>query len=130
MSFSDSFTFEHVAFNADDYQTVVQWYVENLGLRVVRETPGQKAFLGDSSGRIVLELYANSTAPVLDLKNTHHLSVHIAFTVSDPDGAAEKLVSAGATLIDPPKSVEGDRLVMLQDPFGMSLQLIKRRDPM
>lgn len=130
MTPTNSFTFEHFALNSSDYEAVVQWYVENLGLKVVRDTPGEKTFLGDSSGRTVLELYSNHSAPVLDLANSHHLSMHVAFTVSDPDTAAEDLVSAGATIIDPPKTVDGDRLVMLQDPFGLSLQLIKRATPM
>ena len=127
---SHSFHFEHVALNTEDYERAVQWYIQNLGLSVARDTPGEKTFLRDAGGRTVLEVYSNRNAPVLDFEDMHYLSLHIAFAVDDPDAAAEALVSAGASIVDPPRTVEGDRLVMLKDPYGIAIQLIRRSQPM
>lgn len=119
-----------MALNLSDYQEAVRWYTRHLGLTVVRDDPGTKVFLGDSMGRTALELYTNTEAGVPDYADMHHLSLHIAFAVDDPDECAAALVNAGAVMIDPPRTVGGDRLAMLRDPWGVCLQFIHREEPM
>jgi glyoxylase I family protein len=127
------FTFEHAALNlkdADQVSAAERWYTRHLCLRTVRRTPSGAIFLADPTGRVVLELYANPAAPALDLPAQHFLSFHLAFLSADPEETARRLVSAGATIAEAAKEVNGDRMIMLRDPFGVCLQLMRRREPL
>ena len=131
MSDYADFTFAHAGLNVEDFKAAEAWYVENLNMTVARSVPGNMSFLADPTGRVILEVYSNKTAPVMDFKKTHFLTLHMAFLVEDPQKTAEKLVKAGATIIDPFKTVpdSGDQMIMLQDPYGLSIQFIKRKNP-
>ena len=118
--------FEHFGINVADKKRATQWYVENLGLTVVRDVPEKMAFLADANGIVMLEVYHNPNAERLDYAATDPLAFHVAFEVADPKAAAEQLVEAGATIVDPFKRAGDDEMVMLRDPFGMALQLVHR----
>lgn len=122
--------FEHFGLNVADKQQTVDWYVENLGLKVVRDVPGKMAFLADANGVVMLEVYRNSGAPQLAFSQTDALAFHMAFEVDDAAESAERLVQAGATIVDPFKRAGDDAMVMLRDPFGVALQLVQRGNPM
>jgi len=126
----DTIRFEHAALNLPDYQAATAWYKEHLGLQIARDYPGEKTFLADGHGRTILELYTNPDAPFLDLHQTNSLSLHLAFNVDDPDTTADRLVAAGASLESAPVDSGPDRVIWLKDPFGVSIQLIRRQDPM
>ena len=132
MSKYADFTFAHAGLNVEDFKAAEAWYVENLNLTVARSVPGNMSFLADPTGRVILEVYSNKAASVMDFKKTHFLTLHMAFLVEDPERTAEKLVKAGATITDPFKVVpgSGDKMIMLQDPYGLSIQFIKRKEPM
>ena len=131
MSHYPDFTFAHTGLNVVDMDAAASWYVENLKLTIARKVEGTMTFLADPTGRVILELYANPSAAVLELPATHWLTFHLAFLVDDPEAAAEKLLAAGATIYDAYKlTPAGDQMIMLQDPFGLSIQFIKRSQPM
>jgi catechol 2,3-dioxygenase-like lactoylglutathione lyase family enzyme len=119
-------TFEHVALNLKDYREAADWYCTNLGMTIVREKPGAMVFLADEAGTIVLELYANPEADLLNAAGLHPLTLHLAFAVDDVVSEAERLLAAGCTLSEQTKTVGADTLAMLRDPFGVSLQLVHR----
>ncbi|MDB5264352.1 MAG: ribosomal protein, partial [Adhaeribacter sp.] len=50
---------EHFALNVENPIAMAAWYVNNLGLRVVRQTTAAPftTFLADDSGRIMIEIY-------------------------------------------------------------------------
>ena len=125
------FTFAHTGLNVSDRDACAAWYTEHLNLKVVRSVPGNMIFLADQTGRVVLEIYSNPAAPVLDFTDIHFLSLHLAFLVEDPDGKAKELIAAGATVAEEYKVTDvEDRMIMLRDPFGVCIQLIKRKEPM
>lgn len=131
MSQYPDFTFAHAGLNVPDMDAVRDWYIKNLNLTVARYTPDVFCFLADPTGRVVLEVYHNPQGPVLDFPRTHFLTMHLAFLAADPQAIADKLIAAGATVADPYKETPaGDRMIMLQDPFGISLQFIRRKEPM
>lgn len=131
MSKYPEFTFAHTGLNVHNMDAVSDWYVRNLNLTVARRVEGVMTFLADPTGRVIIEFYANGTAPVLKFPETHSLTLHLAFLVKDPKGTAERLVAAGATVAEEYKiTPAGDSMVMLQDPFGISVQIIRRADPM
>ncbi len=130
MSMQPDFTFEHVALNVPDRERAEKWYAENLGLTVARSVPGGACFLADPTGRVVFELYANPAHASLDFGPLHPLTFHVAFVVSNLSQEAARLSAAGARVVEELKTVNGDTMIMMRDPFGMGLQLMKRKDPM
>ena len=124
-------TFAHVGLNVADMDAVSDWYVKHLGLTIARRIEGSMTFLADPTGRVVVEFYANPAAAVMDFPSTHPLTLHLAFLADDPDATAEQLIGAGATVAEAAKTTPaGDRMVMLRDPFGICVQLIRRANPM
>jgi len=123
---------EHIAWNVADPAAVADWYVSNLGMRVVRSGPApmHMRFLADAKGRAVIEIYNNIADPIPDYAAQHPARLHFAFHTDDPDGSRDELIAAGATLVDEQTAADGSRLVMLRDPWGLALQLCKRTVPL
>lgn len=123
---------EHIACNVSDPAAMAAWYVANLGMRIVRQSPTAPFihFLADAGGRTVIEIYSNAADPVPDYPKMHPLRLHIAFATSDPDASRAALVAAGATAVDDQTTADGSRLIMLRDPWGLPLQLCKRPSPL
>lgn len=123
---------EHIACNVSDPAAMAAWYVEHLGMRIVRKAEAAPFihFLADASGRVVIEIYSNAADPVPDYSKMHPLRFHVAFATSDPEGSRAALVAAGATAVDDQTTADGSRLIMLRDPWGLPLQLCKRANPL
>ena len=119
---------EHFACNVSDPVAMAAWYVQHLGMRVLRQNPAPPHihFLADASGRVVMEIYSNAADPVPDYRAMHPMRFHLAFAAPDPDQARAALVAAGATFVDEQTQPDGSRLLMLRDPWGLPLQLCKR----
>jgi catechol 2,3-dioxygenase-like lactoylglutathione lyase family enzyme len=119
---------EHIAWNVSDPPAMAAWYVENLGMRILRQstTSPHVHFLSDASGRTVIEIYNNTADPIPDYAAQHWLRFHVAFDAPDPDGARDALVAAGATFVSDQTMDDGSRLLMLRDPWGIPVQLCKR----
>lgn len=124
--------FEHLALNVHDPVAVAAWYVEHLGMDIVRQGPPpvHMHFLADASRRAMIELYTNSAAPVDVYRDMHPAQLHLAFTSADPAADTARLVAAGATLLDDQQAPDGSHLVMLRDPWGLPIQLARRATPM
>ena len=124
---------EHLALNVAHPVAMAQWYVEHLGMTIVRDGPPPVSvrFLADSGGRVMLEVYRNPPDAVPDYAAIDPLLLHIAFVADDVDTARDRLIAAGAIPVgDIEVTPAGDRLVMLRDPWGLAIQLAKRVDPM
>jgi predicted enzyme related to lactoylglutathione lyase len=79
---------------------------------------------------VVLEIYSNDADPFPDYASMHPIRLHLAFAAADPAGARAALVAAGATIVDEQTTADGSQLVMLRDPWGLALQLVKRATPL
>jgi glyoxylase I family protein len=123
---------EHVAFNVADPVAAAAWYVQHLGMRVARHGggPTEIHFLADAAGASVVELYRNPAAAVPEYAAMHPMQMHIAFAADDPDAEAARLQGAGAVLEDTSDLPDGSRLVMLRDPWGVPVQLVRRATPL
>ena len=123
---------EHFACNVADPVAMAAWYVEHLGMRIVRRVPAPPHihFLADASSRVVIEIYSNSADPIPDYPSMHPLRFHLAFAADDPDAVKAALIAAGATFVDEQTLADGSRLLMLRDPWGLALQLAKRTTPL
>lgn len=124
--------FEHLAINVGDPAAVAAWYVEHLGMKVVRrgEPPVHMHFLADAARAALIEIYTNPSAPTDVYGSMHPAQLHVAFTSTDPDEDTARLLQAGATLVEHQRHPDGSRLVMLRDPWGLPIQLARRAVPM
>ena len=88
--------FEHFALNVSNPVEMGNWYVNNLEMKIVRsiEKAPFARFLADKTGRVVVELYSNSSAKIPEYKNAHPLEFHFAFMVEDVLHLKDKLLSA------------------------------------
>ncbi len=124
---------EHVALNVADPIKMAKWYVDNLGMKVLREgpPPANGRFLADSAGNMMLELYHNPPDAVPNYAAMDPLLLHVAFMVDDVDAIRSKLIAAGATAVDQVTvTPAGDKLAMLRDPWGFAIQFVHRAEPM
>jgi glyoxylase I family protein len=124
---------EHFAYQAQDPVSVAEWYVAHLGCVVKRSSgaPGHARFLADSAGVVMLEIYNHPRLTTPDYRGMDALLLHLAVMSTDPAGDRDRLVAAGATVVDDfTTSPAGDELVMLRDPWGFAIQLVRRAEPM
>ena len=123
--------FEHFALNVPDACAMSEWYVKHLGFAVTRsrEEAPYTRFLSDESGRVVVELYSNSSARTLDFEKEHPLTFHFAVVSRAAEQDRSRLEQAGATFFVEDRLPDGTRLIMLRDPWGVPLQLCQRTNP-
>jgi len=119
---------EHIAINVAEPEAMVKWYCENLGMKVRRKS-GKAYFTEDESGSVVLEIYHNPSAPVPDYRSMNLLVLHIAFCSENVAGDCSRLIAAGATANgEVVNASNGDVIANLRDPWGISIQLVKRAE--
>jgi|SaaInlStandDraft_1057018.scaffolds.fasta_scaffold10921_3 catechol 2,3-dioxygenase-like lactoylglutathione lyase family enzyme len=121
---------EHLAFNVKEAPAMISWYQEHLGMPIhfKSESPVYVAFLGEAPG--IMEIYNNPEKPYLDFKSLHQSAFHLAFVSLDLKADIERLEKAGATLIDDDgMDKDGYGTPFLRCPFGLPIQLCRRRTP-
>ena len=125
-------TFEHFALNVPKPIEMGQWYIDNCEMKLVKSMDKYPftRFLADKSGQIVLEIYSNTSQRIPEYNKQHPLEFHFALKVDNPVEAKNKLIEAGAKVEEEIKLDDGSHLIMLRDPFGIPLQLVKRGKPL
>lgn len=123
---------EHFAINVEEPLAMANWYEENMGLNIVKQSKDTPftTFMADISGRVMIEIYKNPPDEVPDYKNMDPLLVHIAYVSEDPTEDKKRLIEAGASELSDDRLEDGSHLVMLRDPWGVCIQLCKRGTPM
>ena len=123
---------EHFAISVIDPLAMAAWYVNHMGMTVVRKSDGASLthFLGDDSGQVMLEIYNNPPNQVPDYANMNPLLLHLAFVCENPTQTRAELELAGATFAEEVHIKDGSHLVMMRDPWGLAIQLCKRGVPM
>jgi catechol 2,3-dioxygenase-like lactoylglutathione lyase family enzyme len=123
--------FEHYALNVPDVRPMARWYVEYLGFKVARqrEDAPYTRFLADDTGRVIVELYTNPTAPITAFTTQHPLVFHFALVAMDARAECRRLEQAGAKLFLEEPQADGSMLIMMRDPWGVPIQLCQRAKP-
>src|SRR2546426_957125 len=91
---------EHAAFSVSDPVAMARWYVNHLGLRVVRSggaTQNNVHFLADDSGQAMIEIYRAANVEPPDYRALHPFIVPLAFVANDVKAERDRLIKAGAT---------------------------------
>ena len=122
---------EHCALQVPDALALADWYVKHLGCTVAR-SGGPPAFVRFlTAGPVLLEVYQGSIVPTPDYPSRHPSQFHLAFVSENLKADRDRLLAAGAIMAeDCFTSPAGDELLMLRDPWGIGLQLVKRAKPM
>ena len=123
--------FEHFAINVPDVRAMSLWYVDHLGMKIVRsiEEPPHTKFLADETGRVIVELYSNTSVSAPYYPNIPPLNFHIAFVAEDARATQTRLEDAGASAFSDDTLADGTVLVMMRDPWGVPRQLCQRNRP-
>lgn len=123
---------EHFAINVADPVAMAAWYVDNMGLTIVRKSDGPTLthFMADNSGQVMVEIYNNPPDQVPDYKSMNPLLLHLAFVCENPEQKRAELEKVGATFAEEVHVKDGSHLVMMRDPWGLAIQLCKRGVPM
>jgi glyoxylase I family protein len=97
-----------------------------LGWRALaRAIPGGFQRVGD------VGIYRNPAASIPDYRKADPLLMHVAYASDNPAADCDRLVQAGAAVVDELTTTPaGDAIVMLRDPWGVPIQLVKRAKPM
>lgn len=125
--------FEHIGINVKDPIAAAKWYSENLNMKIIREgtAPNYSTFVADSSTHMMIEFNYNKDYPTIDSLNLNYDSFHLAFCVSNISMIKEKLLNAGAAILnDIRKTDSGDQVLVLRDPWGLPIQFVQRVKPM
>jgi len=121
---------EHIGISVEKPIEMANWYQETLGFNIKFSAEDEEkgvAFLTDGSDKAMLEFGKIPNVSPLTEGLSHHLQLHIALRSEDPDKDAEYLVSKGATFIEKcPLRRPGENLIVLSDPWGNTIQLVKR----
>ncbi len=123
---------EHFAINVEHPREVADWYKEYLDFNMVKQEkePPYTTFLADDSGRVMIEIYNNPADQVPNYSDMNPLIMHLALVSESPAKDKKRLIEAGAIEVSDEILDDGSHLVMLRDPWGLSLQLCKRSNPM
>jgi catechol 2,3-dioxygenase-like lactoylglutathione lyase family enzyme len=115
---------EHCALQVPDAAAMADWYVKHLGCNIVRSGGAPTFTRFFAAGPV-------SAAPTLDFPAMHPAQLHLAFVCENIKADRDRLLAAGAKIADDCFTTPaGDELVMLRDPWGIGLQLVKRAKPM
>jgi len=123
---------EHFAVNVQEPKAMADWYVENMGMVIVKQQDQLPfmTFLADDSGQVMIEIYSNPIDQVPNYREMNPLIVHLAFVSDAPDRDKARLEKAGAITLSDDILEDGSHLVMMRDPWGLAIQLCKRAIPM
>jgi len=121
---------EHIGICVEKPIETANWYHETLGFNIKFSAEDEEkavAFITDGSDKVMLEIGKIPDVLPLTKRLSHHLQLHIALKSIDPDKDADYLVSKGATFIEKcPIKQPGENLIVLSDPWGNTIQLVRR----
>jgi glyoxylase I family protein len=106
-------------------------YVKHLGATVARAggAPQHGRFM--TVGGVLFEIYNNPAVSVSDYSEVEVMQLHLAFSSTDLKADRDRLVKAGARVIeDVSMTPAGDEIMMLRDPWNVPIQFVKRKEPM
>lgn len=131
--------FEHFAYNTPDQKIAALWMVEFMDLNIpwskdIDTTKNnyrnyRVPYVGDAGRNMSLELFGKPEVQ-MTLAQMKHDEIHIAYTTSEPEKLASRMVYGGAKIVTPArKDSNGDIIIDMVDPYNFPIRLIKRAKP-
>ena len=118
--------FNHLHLKTSNPQKTCQWYVDNLGAKIVREIPwadGRVKFDLDLHG---VPLSISAFVPGQDLEQHYGLE-HVALDTDDLPGTIELLKASGAPFLEERRLPSGSTLCFFEGPEGVLVEIVERR---
>ena len=119
---------EHIGLYASDPVKLADWYIEKLGLEVVRtlEKEGRPPiyFLQAEQGMVIEILPTNAERSTRELSDPGYS--HIGLIVEDFEQAAASLQDKGVTLSNVRQTSNGWTIGYFDDPEGNRLEIVYR----
>jgi lactoylglutathione lyase len=113
---------QHVHLKGEDPMKTAQFYIDNLGAKLIAEIPGRGARL-DLHG-----LQLNVTGVVASQSRKQLLGIeHIAVDTDDYNGTLAKLKANGVKILEEmPPNASGRRVCFLEAPDGAQVEIIEK----
>ena len=115
-----SFKLNHLHIKTPDPKETANWYVTNLGAKIVSET---------ASGGFRLDLHGLPLNVTDLIEGQTHDQVygmeHIAIDTDDINGTVEKLKAGGAKILEEIQADNGRRVCFFEGPQGVCLEVIE-----
>src|SRR3954470_9412836 len=122
---------DHPAIACYDVQRQINWYCNNLGMRVIArgETAALVGYGEDVKGGAMIELMAkkHDGPPPIEVPTYCPGLRHLALRVANVEEGRQKLTAAGATFIgEPGRAVGGGSIQSFRGAEGNELQIVER----
>jgi catechol 2,3-dioxygenase-like lactoylglutathione lyase family enzyme len=115
-----AFKLNHLHLKTDDPKKTADFYVANLGAKIVSEI-GTRGYRLDLHG-----LTINLTTHIADQTRQQVYGMeHFALNTDDLDGTVAKLKANGAKVLEEMTNASGRRICFLEGPDGVQLEIIE-----
>jgi catechol 2,3-dioxygenase-like lactoylglutathione lyase family enzyme len=115
-----AFKLNHLHLKTPDPQQTAQWYVNNLGAKIVSET---------ANGGFRIDLHGLPLNVTKFIDSQTHDQVygieHIAIDTDDIDGTVEHLKASGARILEETQVGGGRRVCFFEGPQGVCLEVLE-----
>lgn len=118
---------EHTAIAAANAASLADWYVDVLGFEVNYRS-ANAIFAKAADGTMIEFIHSEGDRPPQGMKTPGIR--HLALTVTDFDGAYERLKTKQVAFLGDPQGSKGNRVVFFTDPEGNILHLLQRATPL
>jgi catechol 2,3-dioxygenase-like lactoylglutathione lyase family enzyme len=117
-----AFKLNHVHLKTQDPKQTAQWYVENLGARVVSD-------LGANGYRLDLHGLSLNVTTFIDSQTRQQLygMEHIAIDTDELDTLVDKLKAQGIHILEETSIGGGRRVCFFEGPDGVQLEFIEMK---
>lgn len=116
---------EHPGIAAKDPQALAQWYIDMLGMKLLRQAGPTTFFLGFDKGACI-EIYAATTPAEPIAHNYVQGMTHTAFYTEDFEATRAMLLEKGVQPAADPVIREDLKLALMRDLEGNLFHLIHR----
>jgi catechol 2,3-dioxygenase-like lactoylglutathione lyase family enzyme len=119
-----AFKINHLHFKTPDPQKTAQWYVDNLGAKIVSEiSPGGTpiGFRVDLHG---VPLNVTGFVPGQELDQFYGLE-HVAIDTDDLPGTVEQLKGSGNRILEERNLPDGRKVCFFEGPEGVRLEVLE-----
>jgi len=119
---------EHAAIASPDPERLAAWYVAQLGFTINYQSKNSRTVFVKALDGSMIEII-ESTGPAASSGLKDAGLRHLALTVTDFDGAYQRLKDGGVSFISEPDRRGGNAVVFFRDPDGNILHLLQRETP-
>ena len=120
-----AFKINHLHLKTPDPKKTAQWYVDNLGAKIVEEIRG-----GETVG-FRLDLHGvrlNVTGFIEGQKLEQHYGLeHVAIDTDELPGVVQKLKASGARILEERQLRDGRKVCFFEGPEGVRLEVMEMR---